>query len=477
MHTGALSPCAVFRHQPPLRAPERDFSHPVPRSQLHPGMCKFPDATVVARNMLNATEVQFESMLRGCLESVLLLDLSYNFQLSNLTWLQQSLKDFKIILSVSVDDKDGNQHVSVLQMEASPIACALRRELALREEPPGVFNNPGLLYEFPTLVFKCECGVGFQSGEDGVCEATPPFWTTGKIVGLAVGCVILALAVLVYLLVPYYRKRTATLSDNLELHVGLLEESQTEVQALRKAWEIAEAEVTLDAALSEGAFGEVWRGRWGDLPVAVKVLKQAVMEFDDTARTEFEREVEFMQRTRHTNIVRFYGAGQRADGTPFLVEELLALGSLADLLHKGSRGGVTLDWGLKTRLAHDTAAGMAHIHSLGHIHRDLKSGNVLITQSLQAKVADFGSVGRMLKVSHAASSKSPKAALRGRRGILKHEMGSDEASSSSLTSTSLNQTIAVGTPLYVLAAIQGRLCCWKVFNLSQGGDVELAGRT
>ena len=38
----------------------------------------------------------------------------------------------------------------------------------------------------------------------------------------------------------------------------------------------------------------------------------------------------------------------------------------------------------------DTARGMAHVHSLGRMHRDLKSGNLLISSSLHVKVADFG---------------------------------------------------------------------------------------
>ena len=74
------------------------------------------------------------------------------------------------------------------------------------------------------------------------------------------------------------------------------------------------------------------------------------------------------------------------DGTPFLVEELMA-GSLQGLLYDGD--GLrreAMEWSLKLKLACDVARGMAHIHSLGHIHRDLKSGNVLVTATPTAKV-------------------------------------------------------------------------------------------
>merc|ERR1719235_260003 len=54
-------------------------------------------------------------------------------------------------------------------------------------------------------------------------------------------------------------------------------------------------------------------------------------------------------------------------------------------------------WGLKLRLAKDVACGMSFIHSLGKVHRDIKSGNVLISNTLRAKIADFGTLGQESK--------------------------------------------------------------------------------
>jgi len=130
------------------------------------------------------------------------------------------------------------------------------------------------------------------------------------------------------------------------------------------------------------------------MEVAVKVLRRSMLDMDMNVVVEFEREISFMQRTRHSNLVRFFGAGRQEDDTPFLVEELMASGTLKDLLRGGNMR--QLDWDAKTALATDVARGMAYMHGLGHIHRDLKSSNVLITEKMQAKVADFGSVGRLL---------------------------------------------------------------------------------
>eukprot|EP00730_Choanoeca_flexa_P008031 TRINITY_DN12429_c0_g2_i6.p3 TRINITY_DN12429_c0_g2~~TRINITY_DN12429_c0_g2_i6.p3 ORF type:complete len:178 (+),score=19.63 TRINITY_DN12429_c0_g2_i6:869-1402(+) len=105
-----------------------------------------------------------------------------------------------------------------------------------------------------------------------------------------------------------------------------------------------------------------------------------------------------MQRCRHANIVRFFGAGQFGkdrNDAPFLVLELLTQGSLEEYL-KGHRG---LSWSTKMRFFEDIATGMNYIHQQGHIHRDLKSANVLIggqSDTPRARVSDFGSVKRTL---------------------------------------------------------------------------------
>ena len=216
--------------------------------------------------------------------------------------------------------------------------------------------------------------------------------------------------------------------------------------ALKKAWEIGEADITLVLQIdgdSPGAFGEVWCGHWDGIEVAVKVLRQSMLEMDDSVVAEFEREVEFM---RHANIVRFFGAGTfSAHGTPFLVEELMSAGSLKLLLAGAAsvpcEGDGQLTAAVKEATAVDICRGLGYIHALGHIHRDPKSGNVLVTAHLQAKVGDFGSIGLLLQ----RREPIPTSPAPGRwTNIVMDRLGLGRTGA---TYSDLSLTTAVGTPL------------------------------
>jgi len=123
----------------------------------------------------------------------------------------------------------------------------------------------------------------------------------------------------------------------------------------------------------------------------LQVLRSNVMAANTEVVAQFQQEIEFMQRTRHANIVRFFGAGTLPNGSPFLVEELMARSLQAYI-----QTTPDIPWDTKFSVLRDVAVGMQHIHSLGHMHRDLKTANVLINARLQAKVADFGSMRQLL---------------------------------------------------------------------------------
>jgi hypothetical protein len=175
--------------------------------------------------------------------------------------------------------------------------------------------------------------------------------------------------------------------------------TENEMKSMKKVWQIGEQELTFEREIARGAFGVVHRAVWNDIVVAVKMLARQAESVQVEETEEFDREVRFMQAVRHSNIVLFFGAGVTDNGLPFLVTEFMERGSLNVVLANSP----DIAWAQKLQFAHDTALGMRHLHSLGSIHRDLKSGNLLVTKSFRIKVADFGTA-RLAGMTNAAHS-------------------------------------------------------------------------
>ena len=121
-----------------------------------------------------------------------------------------------------------------------------------------------------------------------------------------------------------------------------------------------------------------------DRPVAVKVL---FPEFaTDPAFVErFRREATAAANLNHPNIVGVFDWGE-ADGTYFIVMEYVDGRTLSDILR--AEGPLHPD--RAADVGADVAAALGFAHRNGVVHRDVKPGNVLVTQAGQVKVADFG---------------------------------------------------------------------------------------
>ncbi|CAE5963411.1 unnamed protein product [Arabidopsis arenosa] len=144
--------------------------------------------------------------------------------------------------------------------------------------------------------------------------------------------------------------------------------------------------------LGKGGFGTAYKAVLEDgNEVAVKRLKDAVTV---AGKKEFEQQMEVLGRLRHTNLVSlkaYYFAREEK----LLVYDYMPNGSLFWLLH-GNRGpGRTpLDWTTRLKIAAGAARGLAFIHgsckTLKLTHGDIKSTNVLLDRSGNARVSDFG---------------------------------------------------------------------------------------
>ncbi|KAF8024710.1 hypothetical protein BT93_F1782 [Corymbia citriodora subsp. variegata] len=105
---------------------------------------------------------------------------------------------------------------------------------------------------------------------------------------------------------------------------------------------------------------------------------------------EFESEVRALSSIRHVNVVKLYCSITSEDSS-MLVYEYLPNGSLWDRLH--SSGKSELDWKTRYWIAVGAAKGLEYLHhgcERTMIHRDVKSGNILLDEFMKPRIADFG---------------------------------------------------------------------------------------
>ena len=143
--------------------------------------------------------------------------------------------------------------------------------------------------------------------------------------------------------------------------------------------------------LGRGATATVYRGT--DLmdgrPVAIKVAEGPEPRHSDRIHAE----ARILASLDHPAIVTFIAegvvpAGDQWAGRPFLVEEYVYGGSLAERI----RDGVIPDAGDVARWAESALSGLAHVHARGLVHRDIKPANILVSELRRSavRIADFG---------------------------------------------------------------------------------------
>ncbi|KAF3436699.1 hypothetical protein FNV43_RR19446 [Rhamnella rubrinervis] len=154
-------------------------------------------------------------------------------------------------------------------------------------------------------------------------------------------------------------------------------------------WTIDLKKLNMGAAFAQGAFGKLYRGTYKAEEVAIKILERPENDPEKAQLMEqqFQQEVMMLATLKHPNIVRFIGAC-RKPMVWCIVTEYARGGSVRQFLMKRQNRAVPLKLAVKQAL--DVARGMAYVHGLGLIHRDLKSDNLLIFGDKSIKIADFG---------------------------------------------------------------------------------------
>lgn len=183
----------------------------------------------------------------------------------------------------------------------------------------------------------------------------------------------------------------------------------------------------IDELIGRGGMASVYRGY--DLTlgrdVAIKILKRDLAN-DNAFRTRFRLEAQAASRMAHPSIVRVYDAGEDsitdASGThpaPFIVMELVHGALLKDIISSGPVPEADA-----VRYVDGILEALEYSHRAGVVHRDIKPGNVMVTDAGQVKVMDFG-IARA--VSDSSSTVAETTAIIGTASYFSPEQAKGEA--------------------------------------------------
>lgn len=139
--------------------------------------------------------------------------------------------------------------------------------------------------------------------------------------------------------------------------------------------------------IGHGSFGAVYfaTNSTTNEVVAVKKMSYSGKQMNEKWQ-DILKEVRFLQQLKHPNTIDYKGCYLK-EHTAWMVMEY-CLGSASDLLevHKKPLQEVEI-----AAITHGALQGLDYLHSRNMIHRDIKAGNILLTEPGQVKLADFGS--------------------------------------------------------------------------------------
>ncbi|XP_048423152.1 receptor-like protein kinase At3g21340 isoform X4 [Pyrus x bretschneideri] len=140
--------------------------------------------------------------------------------------------------------------------------------------------------------------------------------------------------------------------------------------------------------VGEGNFGTVYKARLDDGQVVS--IKRAKKEHFENLQTEFSSEIELLAKIDHRNLVKLLGYVDEGNER-LIITEYVSNGTLREHLDRQHRK--VLNFNQRLEIAIDVAHALTYLHTYSEkqiIHRNVKSSNILLTESMKAKVADFG---------------------------------------------------------------------------------------
>ncbi|KAH8100486.1 kinase [Cristinia sonorae] len=202
--------------------------------------------------------------------------------------------------------------------------------------------------------------------------------------------------------------------------------------------------------IGAGSFGSVYLAvnlDSGSL-MAVKEIKFQEVAGLSTLYSQIKDELSVMEMLHHPNVVEYYGIEVHRDKV-YIFEEYCQGGSLAALLEHGR----IEDDGILQVYTMQLLEGLAYLHSMGVLHRDIKPDNILLDHMGVIKYVDFGAA---------------KILARNQRTIQRTRRGSDVGPATRGFTTSNNSL--TGTPMYMSPEVirdsgRGRMGAMDVWSL------------
>ncbi|XP_062078882.1 probable L-type lectin-domain containing receptor kinase S.7 [Humulus lupulus] len=141
--------------------------------------------------------------------------------------------------------------------------------------------------------------------------------------------------------------------------------------------------------IGHGAFGTVYKAFFANSGTIAAVKRS---KHSHEGKTEFLAELSIIACLRHKNLVQLQGWCVEK-GELLLVYDFMPNGSLDKLLYQESGRGPWLSWSHRQNIAVGLASILTYLHQECEqqvIHRDIKTGNVLLDGNFNARLGDFG---------------------------------------------------------------------------------------
>jgi len=150
------------------------------------------------------------------------------------------------------------------------------------------------------------------------------------------------------------------------------------------SWALSYSDLTVETIIGSGSFGSVYSAKYKGQSV---ILKQfAKQKYSELSNLQMRAESAQLSKLTHENVVLFYGLITVIPNMGF-VAEYCSRGGLNQVLYEKSKD---LSWSRRLDFAIDAAKGMAYLHQSKIVHGDLKSSNLMVTETWRVKVADAG---------------------------------------------------------------------------------------